>query len=48
MSRTEQRLADYLEHILQAIQRIERYAAGLDEKKFLEQEMTQDAVIRDF
>jgi len=46
MSRDPQRLPDYLGHILEAIQRIERYVAGLDEKAFLASEIVQDAVIR--
>lgn len=48
MSRNQQRLADYLGHIVQAILRIERYATGMNEQAFLKQEMTQDAVIRNF
>ena len=44
--RDQQRLADYLGHILQAIERIERYTEDLGEVAFLEDEMTQDAVIR--
>lgn len=40
------RLADYLGHILQAIERIDRYTVGLDEVGFLHSEMVQDAVIR--
>jgi uncharacterized protein with HEPN domain len=43
---TEPRLADYLEHILTAIRRIEEYTAGLDAESFLADEMVQDAVIR--
>ena len=44
--RDQQRLADYLGHILQAIERIERYTEDLGEVAFLEDEMAQDAVIR--
>ena len=40
------RLSDYLEHILQAIARIERYAGPIDEETFKRDEMVQDAVIR--
>jgi uncharacterized protein with HEPN domain len=40
------RLKEYLQHILQAIQRIERYTKGMDEKAFLASEEKQDAVIR--
>jgi len=46
--RDRQRLADYLGHILQAIERIKRYTEDLDEVAFLEDEMAQDAVIRNF
>jgi len=41
-----QRLAEYLQHIVQAIGRIERYTADLDETAFLASEEKQDAVIR--
>ena len=40
------RLLDYLEHILQAIERIQGYTENVDEVTFLLEEMTQDAVIR--
>ena len=46
MSADEQRLADYLGHILQAIDRIQRYTEALDEAAFARSEMAQDAVIR--
>ena len=46
--RDRQRLADYLGHILQAIESIERYTEDLGEVAFLEDEMAQDAVIRNF
>jgi uncharacterized protein with HEPN domain len=42
----KQRLLDYLAHILEAIDRIDRYAEGLSEVAFLENQMAQDAVIR--
>lgn len=48
MSRDRYRLHDYLAHIMQAIDRIERYTAGMDESTFLSNELTQDAVIRNF
>jgi uncharacterized protein with HEPN domain len=48
MSRDRQRLADYLEHILDAIERIERYIDNMSEVAFLEEQMTQDAVVRNF
>lgn len=41
-----QRLDDYLDHIAEAIERIERYTADMDEVAFLQDEMAQDAVIR--
>lgn len=46
--RDQQRLVDYLGHILQAIERIERYTEDMSEVAFLDDEMTQDAVIRNF
>ncbi|MCX7096998.1 MAG: DUF86 domain-containing protein [Methylococcales bacterium] len=42
------RLPDYLGHILQAIERIHRYIEDTDEVAFLQDEKTQDAVIRNF
>ena len=42
------RLPDYLEHMLQAIDRIQRYTAGIGEAGFHGDEMIQDAVIRNF
>lgn len=42
------RAADYLGHIMQAIERIERYTAELSEAAFLANEQAQDAVIRNF
>ncbi|MDL2227089.1 DUF86 domain-containing protein [Deltaproteobacteria bacterium OttesenSCG-928-M10] len=41
-----QRLTDYLEHILEAIDRIGGYTAGLSEAGFLSGTLVQDAVIR--
>ena len=46
MSKDKQRLLDYLEHILEAISRIEGYIEEMDEVAFLESELVQDAVIR--
>jgi uncharacterized protein with HEPN domain len=46
MSRDKQRLVDYLEHVLQAIERIDRYTGEMDETTFLQNEMVQDAVVR--
>ena len=46
MSRIELRVLDYLEHAQQAIERIQRYTADMDQASFLQNEMAQDAVIR--
>ncbi|MGB7989789.1 MAG: DUF86 domain-containing protein [Candidatus Methylophosphatis roskildensis] len=46
MSRDPKRLADYLGHIAQAIERIRRYCDNMDEATFLRSELVQDAVIR--
>lgn len=43
-----QRIPDYLGHIVEAIERIHRYIEDLDEIAFLQDEKTQDAVIRNF
>ena len=48
MSRDPQRLPDYLRHIIQAIERIQRYTDDMVELEFSENEMVQDAVIRNF
>lgn len=40
------RVPDYLGHILKAIERIDRYTAGMGEQEFLGSELVQDAVIR--
>lgn len=42
------RVADHLEHIAKAMERIFRYANGLDEAAFLSNELVQDAVLRNF
>ena len=46
MSRDPQRLADYLGHILEAIERIHSYVEDVDEVGFLSSKIIQDAVIR--
>lgn len=46
MSVTAPRLPDYLQHLLQAIERIQRYVSGQSVESFLADERTQDAVIR--
>lgn len=48
MSRDRQRLASYLGHILEAIERIERYTLDMDGVAFLNSSLVQDAVIRNF
>ena len=49
MSKTDVlRIPDYLEHILEAIERIDRYLADTDEVAFLNDQKTQDAVVRNF
>lgn len=42
------RAMDYLGHIVEAIDRIHRYVQDLTELGFLEDEKTQDAVVRNF
>jgi len=42
------RLADYIDHILQAINNIHEYVVGMDESAFANDRRTQDAVIRNF
>ena len=46
MTRDQPRLADYLVHITEAIERIARYTKGMNEAAFLNNELVQDAVIR--
>lgn len=46
MSRNPQRLADYLAHVVEAIDRIDRYTADMDEAAFAASSLVQDAVIR--
>ena len=48
MSRDPQRLRDYLSHIAKAIERIDRYTLEMTEVSFMQDEMAQDAVIRNF
>lgn len=48
MSRDKQRLVDYLNHILEAIARIQRYTEDVTDWAFLQNELLQDAVIRNF
>lgn len=46
MSRDPQRLADYLDHVLQAIDRVQRYVGAMGADAFTRDQMVQDAVIR--
>lgn len=46
MTSAQQRLADYLAHIAEAIERIGHYTGGMDEAAFLNNPLVQDAVIR--
>lgn len=48
MSDELSRLEDYLEHILNAIFKIERYTTGMTKVTFLSNELVQDGVIRNF
>ena len=48
MSSDPARLPDYLGHITEAIERIQRYTGGLDEAGFVRSQLVQDAVIRNF
>jgi uncharacterized protein with HEPN domain len=42
------RVQDYLSHIVEAIDRIQRYVGDMVETGFLQDEKTQDAVVRNF
>lgn len=46
MTRDQQRLADYLAHVIEAIERIDRYTEDMTEVAFLSNPLVQDAVIR--
>ena len=49
MSKTDLlRIPDYLGHIVEAIERIHRYVEDMSEVGFLDDEKTQDAVVRNF
>jgi len=48
MSRHEFRLRDYLEHMAEAVQRVEEYTSGISEQEFLANRLVQDAVMRNF
>ena len=46
MGRRSLRLADYLDHVLEAIDRFDRYTENLAYETFVDSDMAQDAVIR--
>ena len=48
MSAATPRLPNYLQHIIEAIERIRRYTEDMDELGFAQNQMVQDAVIRNF
>jgi len=48
MSGDPQRLPDDLSHIAEAIERIERHTAGMDQRAFHGNPLVQDAVTRNF
>lgn len=49
MSKSDlQRIPDYLAHILEAMHRIDIYTSGMTEAVFLQNQLVQDAVIRNF
>jgi len=48
MTDSAPRLPDYLRHIVEAIERIQRYTEDIDELAFAQNQMVQDAVIRNF
>jgi uncharacterized protein with HEPN domain len=49
MRKKEQlRVSEYLRHIIEAIERIDRYTENMTKMQFLDDEKTQDAVVRNF
>lgn len=48
MSRDPLRVPDYLDHIFEAICRIQKYCKDTDQTAFLLNQLVQDAVIRNF
>ena len=46
MKKYELRIPDYIGHILQAVERINTYTDDMDEVSFLQNQLVQDAVIR--
>ena len=47
-SEKQTRVRDYVEHIIEAIARIEDYVKGLGRESFIENTLVQDAVVRNF
>ena len=48
MNRDPQRLADYLGHIVEAIENILGYTDGMSEAAFMQASLTKDGVMRNF
>ena len=48
MNKTDHRISEYLGHIIDAIERIDRYTMDMTKEQFLGDEKTQDAVVRNF
>lgn len=48
MSKEKLRLSDFLQHVQDAIERVDRYTSPVIEADFLNNEMVSDAVIRNF
>jgi uncharacterized protein with HEPN domain len=46
MSRHPERAQDYLEHILEALERIQRYTTGKSQTEFMAETLLQDGVLR--
>jgi uncharacterized protein with HEPN domain len=43
-----ERISSYVEHIILAINQIEKYSAEMDQRAFLGNDMAQDAIVRQF
>ena len=48
MRRNEMRAPDFVSHMIEAVQRIERYTHGKTREQFLGDPLIQDAVLRNF
>jgi uncharacterized protein with HEPN domain len=46
VKKSDLRVADYIDHMLNAIDRIRRYTQGMSDSAFLADDLVQDAVIR--